>query len=280
MLAAIHAVVHIVVLLGGLGFNGADDAGPSLLAVQSGIDDHRLALIQGADVQLGHSAFYPEFPGRKDGDEGFGLAGRIGGRGFVDLFHHAGHFAEHLGVFQRVLQLFNLLLLGLGVILLGFDLQLYRLDLHRILVLFLLTGLFFLLLQVLLLLFQGGDGVRDALQVQLGLIQAHLHFLGVIAEQGVPRGNFIALGDVHLRHGFGFVLLDAVGFLGFHHTGIAGGIPHVYPGDIGHRFHIDRGGVPSGKQPPQPEEPQAQGDDYHRCHTGQGDPKGFFQGFF
>ena len=283
LLAAVHAVVdHAAVggVVGGLCLDGLDDALPHLGVVHPGVDGDSLALVQGADVQLGHGALHAELPGGQHADKGLGLAVGVGGGGLVDLFHHALHLAVDLGVLQGFLQLVDFLLLGLGVVFLGFNLQLYRLDLHGVGVLLILAGLLFLFFQIILLVLQGGDGVGDALQIQLGLVQAHLHLLGVIAEQGVPRGHLVALGDVDFRHSLGVVLFDFVGGLGLYHAGEPGGVAGVDAGDVRHRLHIDRRGTGRAPQVPQPEKPQAKGGRGHHQYARKGYPQGLFRCMF
>ena len=90
--------------------DGVNDALPHAL-VHAGVDRDGLALVEGADVQLGDGALHAELARGKDGDKGLLLAVGVGGGGLVDLLHHALHLAVDLGVLQGFLQLVDFLLL-------------------------------------------------------------------------------------------------------------------------------------------------------------------------
>ena len=266
LLAAVHPIVNhaaIVLVAGGLRLNGVNDALPHAL-VHAGVDRDGLALVEGADVQLGDGALHAELARGKDGDKGLLLAVGVGGGGLVDLSDHALYLAENLRVVDGVLQLVDLLLLGVAVVFLRLDLQLHSLDLHGVGILLILAGFFLLVLQVVLLVLQGGDLVFNALQIQFGLVQLKLQLLCVIAEQRVPRVHLVTLCDIDFCHSFGVIFLNGIGSLGFHHAGIPGQRAQVQPGNLRHGLHIYGRSARSCPKVLQPEEPQARGSNKQR----------------
>ena len=255
-------VVPGVLVLGGLHLDHVHHAGPAHLGVHPGVDHHRLAGGEAAEVQLADGALDPELAGGEDAHKGQGLAHGVGAPVFVDLLHGAFHVGVDLGVGQVLLELVDLALLHGAVVLLVLNLQFHRLDLHGVGILLVLAGVVLLVLQVVQLVLQGGDLVGDALQVQLGLVQGQLHLLGVVPEQGRAGADLVAFRHQDLRHGLALVPLDLVGLLGLYHPGVPGGGAGVHAGDGGHGVHVDRRGLGGGQVVFQPEEPQA-----HRGHS-------------
>ena len=207
--AAVIVGVAVAVALRGIVPVDVGDGPLPRLVADAGADDHGDALAQHRRVALVDVALHTEAAGLHDGNQGQRVAVVVGAAVGVDALDLAGHLGLYRAVLHVVLQLFDLpglfrhaavQLQNIHVGLPDVQQQLAAGGIVRRLIQHILgLGLFLLL---------GGHLGFQALQIQLGLLQAELQFAHVIGEQHVAHLDLIAHLDLDLAHGHGVVLLD------------------------------------------------------------------------